>query len=210
MVHHEPPFLTIRFINKIIEWLRLNLGNCFNRLPRKMKFTILSSSIYPSVWSPPLCKPSLTLITNYHHPCLRILTHQPIKWLAVLLLLGRGIFLHSTRHLMDATVHHRRNRLITPTIIKTRTVAGRAARWWWRSWWGEEEEDIKDFDFDRDDDEGIETLFRDFDSERKTLIFNPTAQSYLSMILARSSYEVMDPKASRSSTGNWKRHGGST
>lgn len=55
---------------------------------------------------------------------------------------------------------------------------------------------------------GGETLFMVLGAERKALILKDddgttAARSYSSMRLARSSSEVIDTKASRSSVGNW-------
>ena len=72
----------------------------------------------------------------------------------------------------------------------------------------EAEEDEEEYaDFETDGGGVAESLFGGLGGERKTLIFSgdAAARSYSSMRLARSSSEVMDTKASRSSAGNWQR-----
>jgi len=61
---------------------------------------------------------------------------------------------------------------------------------------------------DADFDGAVENLFGDLGGvggERKALIFSDETRSYSSMRFARSSSEVMETRASRSSEGNWQR-----
>lgn len=72
----------------------------------------------------------------------------------------------------------------------------------------DEEDDFEDED--DDDDEGGQTDFLvDFGGDKKALIFKEDGgdarRSYSSTRLARSSSEVIETSASRSSVGNWQR-----
>ncbi|GLT36628.1 hypothetical protein SLA2020_109930 [Shorea laevis] len=71
---------------------------------------------------------------------------------------------------------------------------------------GEEDDDFED---ETDDRGGDVDFLVDFGSERKALIFREEGgdakRSYSSMRFARSSSEVIDTRASRSSAGNWHR-----
>jgi len=75
----------------------------------------------------------------------------------------------------------------------------------------EEEDDFEIGDSNGDTDGGGdgEILLSDFGGERNALIFNEevedATQSYSSMRFARSSSDLMETKASRSSVGNWQR-----
>lgn len=69
-----------------------------------------------------------------------------------------------------------------------------------------EDDEERDADFERDGNGGLEALFEDLGGEMKALIFNcdcdNAVRSYSSIKLMRSSSEVMETKASRSSAGN--------
>lgn len=73
------------------------------------------------------------------------------------------------------------------------------------------EEDGEDFEFEdeADDDNGGDADFLANFGSRKALIFKEdggdATRSYSSMRFARSSSEVMETRASRSSAGNWHR-----
>lgn len=81
----------------------------------------------------------------------------------------------------------------------------------------DDEDDEEEDDFEKDDDgdgdgdgeeEEEETLLSDFGGERKALTFKEVedaTRSYSSMRFARSSSEVIETNASRSSVGNWQR-----
>ena len=70
-------------------------------------------------------------------------------------------------------------------------------------------DEVDDFEGEADEEEGEIGFLVDFGSERKALIFKEdggdATRSYSSMIFARSSSEVIETSASRSSVGNWQR-----
>lgn len=72
-----------------------------------------------------------------------------------------------------------------------------------------EDEEETDAVFVRVGNGGLETLLKDLGGEMNALIFNGSCgfavRSYSSIRLTRSSSEVMETKASRSSAGNWQR-----
>lgn len=69
----------------------------------------------------------------------------------------------------------------------------------------DDDDDTEEEDEDADFNGGMETFLGDFGGERKALILSDETRSYSSMRLARSSSEVMETRASRSSEGNWQR-----